>query len=104
MKLFECTLISQFERIVYLSGHIIVLALNRAGNNARGAGSCNNCESLKEMIANMVEKMDQRFNQVETCLKEENAKLREQLVKAEKKYSDVCGKVQEMAIQSRLIG
>lgn len=74
------------------------------GGNPRGAdgNGCGNCVSLIDMMTRMGEKMDQmteRFNHVESFLKAENEKLREQLKKADKRYDDVCATVNEMAVQ-----
>lgn len=74
------------------------------GGNTRGTddNGCGNCVTLMEMMAKMGDKMDQmteRFNHVETFLKAENEKLRDQLKMADKRYDDVCDKVNEMAIQ-----
>lgn len=73
-------------------------------SGARGTdkGSCNNCESMVELLRKMGEKMDQmseRFNGVETLMKAENQKLQEKLDRAEKRYETVCSKVDEMAVQ-----
>lgn len=63
---------------------------------------CDNCDSLMELLRKMDQKMDlmtDRFNGMESLMKQENEKLRDQLKKSEKKYEDVCVKMQAMAVQ-----
>lgn len=69
------------------------------GSDARG---CDNCESLLDLMKTMNEKLsqfDDRFNGMETLMKAENEKLRNQLEKANKRYEEVCEKVNVMATE-----
>lgn len=71
-----------------------------AGSAARGNGNdnCGNCNSLIEMLKKM-DQMTERFNGMESLMKQENEKLRDQLKKADKRYDNVCVKMQAMTVQ-----